>query len=78
MLNPTDHERRKAQAAAARKARYRQRLKTGGAVLMVPVRDVNALIDRLVSLGWLDLGASEDRRAINAAVGALLDDLKTT
>jgi hypothetical protein len=43
--------------------------------LAVPTRDINKLIDALVTLRWLDISVSEDRKQIGAAVGALLDDL---
>jgi hypothetical protein len=62
-------------SARERKARYRKRLKSGGAVLRVPTRDLNALISALLALRWLDESKSEDREQV--AVGALLDDFVT-
>jgi hypothetical protein len=59
----------------ARKRRYRQRQKTGAAVLPVPTADLNRLIATVLDLGWLPVQKSEDRREIAKAVGALLDDL---
>jgi hypothetical protein len=60
---------------AERKRRWRARQKAGGAVLPVPIADLNALIATVLDLGWLPVQESEDRRAIAKAVGALLDDL---
>jgi hypothetical protein len=41
----------------------------------VPVTDINALIEALLDLHWLPEGESENRKALVAAVGALLDDI---
>jgi hypothetical protein len=58
------------------KRAYRTRLAAGGASLKgVPVTDVNALTEALMDLHWLDEAKSEDRKALAAAVGALLDDI---
>jgi hypothetical protein len=77
MLSHTDEqqqcERHRAQVAA-RKARYRSRLRTGAAVLQIETCDLNRLVAYLIDLHWLDPSRSEDRAAINAAVAALLDD----
>ena len=43
--------------------------------LAVPTRDINKLIDALVTRRWLDISVTEDREQIGAAVGALLHDL---
>jgi hypothetical protein len=64
-------------SARERKARYRKRLKSGGAVLRVPTRDLNALISALLALRWLDESKSEDREQVAVAVGALHDDFVT-
>jgi hypothetical protein len=71
MLQRTDQRKQ----AAQRKRRYRARLSSGGGVLAVPVRDLNRLIGTLLTLRWLAEDKSEDRCAIGAAVGAMLDDL---
>jgi hypothetical protein len=61
---------------ATDKRAYRARLASGGASLKgVPVTDINALIEALLDLHWLPEGESENRKALVAAVGALLDDI---
>ncbi len=68
--------RRRLDRAAANRRTYRARLKAGGASLKaVPVTDIVALIEALIELRWLDENKSEDRAALVAAVGALLDDI---
>jgi hypothetical protein len=57
----------------ARRRRYRLRLKSGAAVITVPVADLNGLIGLLLDSDALDLGQSEDRRAIGEALGRLMD-----
>jgi hypothetical protein len=61
--------------AAQRKRRYRARLARGGGVLNVPIQNMNALTEVLLNLKWLAYEKSEDRRAVSAAVGEMLDDL---
>ena len=69
-------DRQRLDKRAACKRAYRARLEAGGASLKgVPIKDLNALIAVLINLRWLPEARSEDRNAIAAAVGALLDDL---
>lgn len=71
-----DCQRERLDRLAADKRAYRARLKAGGASLKgVEVADLNALIEALLDLHWLPEGESENRKALVAAVGALLDDL---
>jgi len=75
-LIPDDPEGRERAKQAATKRAYRARLKAGGASLKgVPITDINVLTGALIELGWLPEDQSEDRKAIAAAVGAMLDDL---
>ena len=60
--------------ASERKARYRARLRDGGAVLTVPTRDLCALIEAVMVLGWLRECEAEDRAQVGAAIGALLEE----
>jgi hypothetical protein len=39
------------------------------------VADLNAVAEVLLDLNWLQEASSEDRKAIGAAVGKLIDDL---
>jgi hypothetical protein len=55
-----------------RQRRYRARLKACEIVLPVVVS--HAIIALLLDLGWLPVPLSEDRRAIAAAIRALLED----
>jgi hypothetical protein len=55
--------------ATARKARYRSRLRDGAAALPLAVRDLNGLIELLLSLGWLSLAESENRTEITVRTG---------
>jgi hypothetical protein len=69
-------ERERLDKQAADKRVYRHLIDDGGAVLKgLPVRDINGLIEALLDLHWLPEGQAEDRKAICAAVGALLDDI---
>ena len=61
---------------AADKRAYRALIDDGGAVLRgMPVHDINGLTELVTELGWLKEAKSEDRKALVAAVGAMLDDL---
>ena len=69
-------ERERLDREAANRRTYRARLAGGGASLKgVPITDVNALIEAVMDLQWLDAAKSEDRAALVLAVGALLDDI---
>ena len=69
-------ERERLDKLAADKRDYRSLIEGGGAVLKgVPVTDINALTEALLDLHWLDENKSEDRAALVAAVGAVLDDI---
>jgi hypothetical protein len=71
-LAPNDNDkRRERRLATERKRRYRALDKAGGAVLSVPIKDLNALIETLLELRWLGEHESEDRKQIAIAVGAL-------
>jgi hypothetical protein len=70
-----DHTDKQVSADTLRKRRWRKHLKDGGAVLRVPVKDINATTGVLLDLRWLPLAESEDRKRIGEAVGALIDDL---
>jgi hypothetical protein len=67
-------ERRRRAQDAARKARYRQRLRDGAAVLPLTVRDFNGLIEMLVNLEWLTPAESESRVEIVRAAEFMLND----
>ena len=68
--DPSDAKRR-----AKLKRDYRRLIDGGGAVLKsLPVRDINGLTEALIELRWLKEAESEDRKALAAAVGALIDD----
>ncbi len=41
----------------------------------LPVSDIDALTEAVIALEWLPEEKSEDRKALVAAVGALLDDI---
>ena len=71
----TERQRRKAEAEAARKRRYRRLLNDGGACLRVPVKDINAVVAALLDLRWLPLEHSEDRKQVGEALGRMVDDL---
>jgi len=71
---PTNADRKRERSRLVKRA-WRSRLKAGGAVLTVPIADINGLTGVLMDLHWLAEDRSEDRTALVIAVGALLDDL---
>ncbi|MBR0695140.1 hypothetical protein [Bradyrhizobium lablabi] len=69
----SDSARRRA-AKSARKARYRALLKAGGAVLVLHVRDKNALIRALLNRRWLEESESEDWSIVSTRASVMLDE----
>jgi hypothetical protein len=75
-LVPDDPEGRERARKAAEKKAYRALIDGGGAMLDgMPVRDIDGLTELLIELEWLKEAASEDRKAVAVAIGAMLDDL---
>ncbi len=73
---PPSGDREQLDRLAADKRDYRRLIEDGGAVLSgVPVTDIDALTEAVIALEWLDEDKSEDRKALLAAVGAMLDDI---
>jgi hypothetical protein len=73
---PPSRDRGHLDKLAADKRAYRSLIEDGGAVLKgLPVKDIGALTEALMDLEWLPEAKSEDRRALLAAIGALLDDI---
>lgn len=61
-------------SAAARSARYRDRLKTGVGIFAVEVRDQYALLNMLVAAGLLaDERVTDDKRMIERALSAYIE-----
>lgn len=58
----------------ARTARYRARLKRGERIAPVPVTD--QVVELLIATGWLQVEASEDRRAVGEAITRMLKDTR--
>jgi hypothetical protein len=57
---------------AARKARYRDRLRRGAMTVQI---EIGAdLVDWLISVQWLERGRADDRREIGAAIVRMLAD----
>ncbi|WP_409188907.1 hypothetical protein [Bradyrhizobium sp. RDM4] len=76
VLDSDDADRAHLDKLAADKRFYRRLIAGGGAVLKgVPVTDIDALIEAVVDLDWLPEETSEDRKALLAAVGAMIDDI---
>lgn len=69
-----DKRERRRERNRLRKARYRALLKAGGAVLVLHVRDKNALIAALLNRRWVEDRESEDWAVIAARVGVMLDE----
>jgi hypothetical protein len=63
-----DRVTKKRAAAREAKRRWRGRQDAGGAVLLVPLKDINGVIKLLLTINRLDMAASEDRKAIAAGL----------
>jgi hypothetical protein len=71
-LCPPPKRRELRAAATARTKRYRERSHKGIAIAPVPVSC--AILDLLLGTHWLEVGESENRQQIGAAIGRMLAD----
>lgn len=77
MITPRPGQTRKQMFAAARKRRWRKRIKDGADMVSgIPLKDKNGLIKFLIDRRWISEANALDEKKLRIVIGWLLDNAK--